>query len=394
MTTDSPFFLAKVECPICKTINEFETVRMGAYVEEGRDSDFCPRDIKWRYPKYDGYNPLVFFVATCSNCFYSREFTPAFKDWKADSNFRTYRLRVTKDKHLEQLSTADSVVKRLGAAIDMGRFPNQSAILKLHMAVFDEQLFEHHSKLDLGRFYLRIAWVYRSIGSTVNPQVSRMRGFTYELETRYDGINDALRGTRDKVGEFVEAVRKEFGADTHTADLRGQILPYQDRFFAEAEKLDGKLGSIDEQLAGLRSLIEEFKTVGVGLGDVNSEPMFAGFGSFADFLYDLKKEWDGIVTNEREALAKAVFYYRAAFTEGRGIAPGNQQIQASYLIAELSRRIGDYATAREFFNSTIKHGQEFIYRNRHDKTQTALARKILELAIEQGKSSMAAATTV
>ena len=298
MTTDSPFFLAKVECPICKTINEFETVRMGAYVEEGRDSDFCPRDIKWRYPKYDGYNPLVFFVATCSNCFYSREFTPAFKDWKADSNFRTYRLRVTKDKHLEQLSTADSVVKRLGAAIDMGRFPNQSAILKLHMAVFDEQLFEHHSKLDLGRFYLRIAWVYRSIGSTVNPQVSRMRGFTHELETRYDGINDTLRGTRDKVGEFVEAVRKEFGADRTRPIFAGRYCRIRigssprPRSWTGA-RLDRR--ALDRAAQSDRG-VQDCRR---GARGHNSEPMFAGFGSFAEFLYDLGSGTASSRTNAR-----------------------------------------------------------------------------------------------
>jgi len=37
------------------------------------------------------------------------------------------------------------------------------------------------------------------------------------------------------------------------------------------------------------------------------------------------------------------------------------------------------------FNSTIKHGQEYIYQNRKDSSRTALARKILELAIEQGR---------
>lgn len=394
MTTDSPFFLSKVECPICKTINEFETVRMGAYVEEGRDSDFCPREIKWRYPKYDGYNPLVFFVAMCSNCFYAREFTPAYKDWKKDANFRTYRLKVTKDKHLEQLAAAESVVRRIGQAIDTARFPNQSAILKLHLAAYDEQMFEHHSKLDLGRYYLRIGWVFRSFEGDENPQISRMRGFTYALETRHDGVNDALRTTRDRIAEFVETVRTEFDADTLTSELKAQILPYYERFQAEAAALTEKLAAFEEQLGGLSGLIDEFKTVGVGLGDINSEPTFGGFPSFADYLYDLKKTWDGIVTNEREALQKAVYYYKQAFTEGRGIAPGNQQIQASYLIAELSRRIGDHVTAREFFNHTIKTGQEFIYRNKHDKTQTALARKILELAIEQGKSSMSAMQTV
>ncbi len=33
MANDSPFYLTRLECPICKTLNEFETVRVGAYVE-------------------------------------------------------------------------------------------------------------------------------------------------------------------------------------------------------------------------------------------------------------------------------------------------------------------------------------------------------------------------
>ncbi len=393
MASEIPFFLSKVECPICKTINEFETVRMGAYVEEGRDSDFCPRQIKWRYPKYDGYNPLVFFVATCSNCFYSREFSNSYKEWKKDNNFRTYRLKAIKENHVDQLATADSIVKRIGEVLDVARYPNQSAILKLHLAAFDELLSEHPHKVELGRYYLRIGWVYRSLEGEENPQLSRMRGFTYELETKHDGINDAVRNSQERVNEFVEAVRSEFDADNITSELKAQIMPYQERFSGELESLADKFRALEEHLGQLGTLIDEFKTVGVGLGDINSEPTFAGYPSFTEFLLDLRRNWDGIVANEREALQKAVQYYKEAFHEGRGISPGNQQIQASYLIAELSRRIGDFETAREYFNSTIRHGQEFVYRNRHDKTQTALARKILELAIEQGKTNMEAMRT-
>ena len=54
MPNDSPFFLTKIECPICKTVNEFETVKVGAYIENGRDTDFCPKEILWRFPKYEG----------------------------------------------------------------------------------------------------------------------------------------------------------------------------------------------------------------------------------------------------------------------------------------------------------------------------------------------------
>ena len=107
-------------------------------------------------------------------------------------------------------------------------------------------------------------------------------------------------------------------------------------------------------------------------------------------LSSLTNAWGGIVTSEQEALEKAVVHYKKAFADGRNISPGNQQIQASYLIAELSRRVGDYDEARQYFTSTIKTGQEFVYRNRNDQTRTALARKILELAIEQGRLNLEA----
>jgi len=113
--------------------------------------------------------------------------------------------------------------------------------------------------------------------------------------------------------------------------------------------------------------------------------------SLAEFLIKLQPHWDGIVANEHEALEQSIRYYKEAFAGGREIDAGNQQIQASYLIAELSRRIGDYDGAKQYFTSTIKVGQEFIYQNRHDQSRTQLARKILELAIEQGRANLQAA---
>ncbi len=68
MLKDSAFLLSKVECPICKTVNEFETIKVGAYVENGRDTDFCPMGITWKYSRYEAYNPLLFFTATCTHC--------------------------------------------------------------------------------------------------------------------------------------------------------------------------------------------------------------------------------------------------------------------------------------------------------------------------------------
>jgi len=160
MANVSPFFTSRIECPICKTINEIETVRVGAYTEKGRETDFSPSAIEWRNPKYQSRNPLLYFTATCSNCFYTREFNNSFKEWKKDANFTTYKLKAVKPQHLDQLAVADSPIKRLGEAIEITRFPNESAIIKLHLAVFDEALAEHPVHLDLGRFYLRMGWIF------------------------------------------------------------------------------------------------------------------------------------------------------------------------------------------------------------------------------------------
>ncbi len=389
MVTDSPFFLTNVECPICKTVNEFETVRMGAYIEEGRDTDFCPQDIKWRFPKYQSYNPLVFFVATCSNCFYSREFTSSFKDWKRDNNFRMYRLKVVKEKHLDQLATADSVIKRLGEAIDISRYPNESALLKLHLAVFDELLCDHYNKLDLGRFYLRIGWVFRGLEKSDNPHVIRMRGLIMDMESKHHNLVSTISHTQDTAKEFSEYVKDHFETLEQSGDLSPDRVPFREQMETTANEIATLQGQVSEKLDTLEHQLQEYKLASLGGNENESGSRFGQYSSIQEFLLELQQAWDGIVTNEREALEKAAYYYKAAYVEGRNIAPGNQQIQASYLIAELSRRVGDYETAREYFNSTIKNGQEFIYRNRNDKTRTALARKILELAIEQGKSNMA-----
>jgi len=391
MLNNSPFLLFKVECPICKIINEFEMIRVGAYAEDGRDTDFCPMNVKWRYPRYQAYNPLVFFTATCSNCYYTREFTNSFKDWKNDTGFRTYRLKQVKEKHLEQLSSADSMIQMIGEMINIRRYPNESAILKLHLAVFDEQLAEHHSKLDLGRFYLRIGWIFRDMEEGENPQLVYLRGLMHELDNKYGQLTQTVNAVKADAGMLSQNIRSHFETDQISAELRSPMLAFQDRYDAEIDEFVRCLDVAEGKLSDIGELIEEYKTNALDSWGGDSGPAFGKHASFQSFLTQLQKVWPGVAGNEREALEIAVQNYKAAFASGRDIAAGTQQIQASYLIAELSRRIGDYDGAKEYFNSTIKSGQEFIYQNRQDRSRTVLARKILELAIEQGRSNFVAA---
>lgn len=391
MPNDNPFFLSKVECPICKTLNEFETIKVGAFVENQRDTDFCPIEVTWKFPRYRGYNPLVFFTATCSNCFYTREFTNKYKEWKNDNQFRTYRLQAVKAKHLDQLATADSVIRLMGEAIDLSRYPNESAILKLHLAIFDERLADHPDDLDLGRCYLRIGWVFRSLDKNENPNTQYLKGLMLELDKKFASMKNNHGNYISDIDEFMSHFNSHFANDKIPTDIQAQMLTYKEKMGEEASKVTEYFERTRTQFDSLAEVINEYKVVTLGGdGKTGSGTQVGDAPSLVDFLLGVRAAWSGAVVNETEALEKAIYHYKQALENGRSIAKGNQQIQATYLIAELSRRIGDYDGAKQYFNSTIKYGQEFIYQNRRDQSRTALARKLLELAIEQGKLNLAA----
>ena len=390
MSNESPFLIFKIECPVCKTINEYEQIKVGAYVEGGRDTDFCPQEIQWRFPKYQAYNPLVFFTATCGNCFYTREFTPKYREWKTDNAFRTFQLKTIKAKHLEQLSVADSIVRRLGEAIDMARYPNESAILKLHLAIFDGLLCDHPSYLDIGRFYLRIAWVFRTLNMGTDPNLSTLTGLIRDIENKTAQVDSASAELQRAHDEVAGAVRTQYCVQNLSADLQSHMLGYRDRWDAQVDGLNALIAQVRESHSGLRQLLQEYREAVLGSAGGQGQPAFREYASLSEFLLRQQSNWAGIVINEREALEQAIRNYKEAFEGARDIAAGNQQIQASYLIAELSRRIGDFDGARQYFTSTIKAGQDFIYQNRQDPSRTQLARKILELAIEQGRVNLKA----
>ncbi len=230
MDNDSPFFNSRVECPICKTLNEYDTIKVGAYVESGRDTDFCPTGIKWRYPRYEGYSPLVFFIATCSNCCYSREFNNGFKEWQSDSHFRTYRLKTVKANHLEQLANADSVIKKLAEGLDPTRYPNESAIVKLLLAIYDEELSERPNFLDLGRWYLRTGWVFRHLVQSGNPSKGFLKGLLAEIKNQYNQLLSAVDSTKEISSVFRRHVSAHFESDKISAEIKSMMMHFKEQF--------------------------------------------------------------------------------------------------------------------------------------------------------------------
>lgn len=376
---ETPFYFTRIECPVCRTVNEFETIKMGAYTESGRDTDFRPLQREWRNPRYNNTNPLLYFMASCTSCFYTREFNRKFREWKTDAAFRTHRQAVVRQQHLALLADENSPLKVLGAALWPASYPLQTAINKLLLGILDEEQLEGSSHFDIARWYLRIAWLFREMGggevTHASPWTLLRRQITQKLEAVRRDAEDAgiqigeVKGMLDCHPESVVAAPDDADGPERCSQSVQTLAGYAESLVAETDTL---LQLLSQESGGDMS----------AAGGDDAE-RFGDYTSYASFLREAKVQWSGIPTDEMEALGASLDHYRKAYREGRDIPPGNAQIQLAYMIGELSRRTGRLTNSRQFFDLAIRTGRQWIHKLQNDPTKTALARHIVDLAIDQ-----------
>lgn len=377
---ETPFYLTRVECPVCKTVNEFETIKLGAYTETGRDTDFRPTGRTWRNPRYQDTNPLLYFMATCASCFYTREFSRRFREWKDDTAFRTHQQAPLRQRHLAALAGESGPMRRLGACLWPDSYPLRTAINKLLLGILCEELAETPSPFDLGRWYLRVAWLFREMeeGSTSHPSPRSV--IRRQLSQLVAGLNSDLDGVGVRIGKIRTLVESNAAAIGDAPEDADASVEYRGQAHALLEHLEAiravaqSLGQAGESARADTATVREG-----GAG----EDAYAGFPSYTAFLRDLQKTWPGAPADEEQALGHALRNYLMAFSTERDIPEGNAQVQLTYMIGELARRVGETAQANQFLNLTVRRGREWIHKMKSDPTRTAMAQHLIDLAIEQ-----------
>lgn len=205
-----PFFYTQLECPVCKTLNECTNIKMGSYSESGRDTDFCPTGFVWQNPAFQKYDPLLFFMTTCRKCFYTREFNTEYKNWQNDSTFKMYRLKNIQEKHLNEYMKEAGIVKLLGEHIDQNKYPFESAVIKFLLGIFDEKLLERPSNLDLGRYFLRIGWLFRSQGNQTDDEDIVASGFFLKLKGAVKNANQILPDYDERIEGLKRLIEHDY----------------------------------------------------------------------------------------------------------------------------------------------------------------------------------------
>ncbi|PJA26663.1 MAG: hypothetical protein CO189_09555 [candidate division Zixibacteria bacterium CG_4_9_14_3_um_filter_46_8] len=378
MKTTSLFY-CNVVCPICNTDNKFEVIRKGAYSVSELDTDFMPLGIKWTDSRFEGINPLLYFIATCPVCSYSTELNDKFKEWQKDNHFRNYRLGPLKEKHHEILGNENGVIKKIVAVLDPRAYPNETAVCKLILAVLDESLGAHPSHLTLARYYLRLGWLLRDLKC---EKPSQEEGKLVELIKM---LEDHLQLINKDITNLCQSTKALASFYHQNAN---------ELFSSSLNQYFELLNNILASTADAREQISRLKTLNMGLLTDRSEgksarPMyFKSYHDFGTFLQAIQNIMPNAPTNEIESLKLSKDFYKQSLDIGRELKDGPQSFQAFYLIGELAYRIGDYNEAIIYFNSTINKGRVFINDRNNSDCEIAKVKPIVDRALFQARKVM------
>jgi len=380
-----PLYYSQLECPVCKTVNEYAIIKNGAYTESGRDTDFCPTGRVWQNPAYQKFDPLLFFMATCRKCYYTHELDNDFKNWQKDSSFKAYRLKTIQEKHLADYLNDNGLVKFLGSHLDENRYPCETAIIKFILGIFDEKCLDRPSKLNIGRYFIRIGWLFRTHNLSAADSSEGAGGFLARQAEAVIGIGKSLSDNKARIDDLGGGLIRDFDIALaqlqSAADLKKAFGDHLERIKKSLDTAIEATGELSRVLIDARQALASGST---GSGEYG----FFEFRTFAEFLQQTKLKWSETPLNEAEALLRARDYYKQAYESGDKVTTGIGQLQAAYLIAELSRRTGDHATANEFFNIVIRNGRDFVHGKKGDSSSIAYAKKLLEMAMEQARKSI------
>lgn len=383
-----PFSTAKVECPVCGSINEYADIRPMSYRDTGSDTDFCPLGRVWHNAAYQARDPLWYFMATCAKCFYTRELNAEFRGWTRDAAFKAYRQAAIRENHLAASARQNGVVQFLGSHIDVERHPTESAIIKFVLGIYVELTTDRTSSLNVGRYFLRTAWLFRSQGTPVETHGGATAALVKRLRAMVSEAGHALRAYDSRVSDL----RAVFEGDV--ASMLGQ--PAEARL---REQPGGVVKEISASIAALQrshsDLTDVCDRIELALpAEASNGSAFRTFASFGQFLLKAKQLWNDVPATEQESLGRACEYYRKSYETGSDIKGGVPQVQAAYLIGELSRRLGDFETAERYFNTMMNVGGRLASSGTENAATVNRTRKLLELGREQARRNKDAQAAV
>jgi uncharacterized protein (DUF2225 family) len=379
---DVPFTFFSLECPVCGQVNEYKKIKSGAFVETKIDTDFCPQERIWIFPENQNLHPYLFLLLTCEKCFFTREAETEFLEWKKDEIFTTQILPVQKQRHMQFCRDKNHLIFQLGTNLDVTNYPQQSIIIKLLLAIADEKLKDDPADFKIARLCLMMAWVFReqeqpTYSGASTPQSNSLNKQLKSFFEAQQNYSEQLRKVKKEL-ESKSVPKSISSGQNEPEELKKRCLKWIEETQATFDFLNHWLGKLE-------NLVSQEKMSKNKINPLTNlfTKKYKNYPNFIDYLKKLKEIHSEIALSEKEALELALVNYKNSFQGIDILGKEIQKAQTGYLIGELSRRIGDTSTARQFFDFSIKQTQELLQDEINIDYNVALAQKINQLAQQQ-----------
>jgi uncharacterized protein (DUF2225 family) len=166
--SQNPFLRASVTCPICKMEHEQIKLKSHLFIEQGRDIDLKPLTILRKKKGLGHIHPAVFFMWHCPHCHYTAA-RSEYEDPLKDSVVRPEKLKKAIVLAYKNDPSIHQVFDLLSPIEYDEKMTHYNAVQLYLLAIYQMQLvddFVNKEPINIGRYSLRLAWLYRDIESS------------------------------------------------------------------------------------------------------------------------------------------------------------------------------------------------------------------------------------
>ncbi|MBF0225981.1 MAG: DUF2225 domain-containing protein [Desulfobacterales bacterium] len=155
------------KCPVCEEFTKYKYIKPKLYMEQDQDVDLRPKKVKWFEKNLDSYNPRLLYIQHCTKCYFAAS-NAFFKEPLKDYDMSMIRFKKKINNFKSDNPKSEEVIKELIQNINpIFEEINFFESLKLHLlAIYNFQMVDDIAKreaFELGRYSLRLAWLYRDI---------------------------------------------------------------------------------------------------------------------------------------------------------------------------------------------------------------------------------------
>lgn len=176
MAKDSPYIPVKVKCPFCEMESVQRYIKARMYQAEVVEEDTHVATYAWENPEFSQVRPNFYHIWHCPTCHFCDE-----KETFREEDKSGGKLEMIKEKLLVHSRMPNSLIARMGAAIDFSKdaYSVDSAILAHMLAIYEQELLSVNLRQynKLARFYLRLAWLFREKEQLALPEEKIPDGF-------------------------------------------------------------------------------------------------------------------------------------------------------------------------------------------------------------------------